>query len=77
MWYKDKVDEQWHTGVTVGGHASSVEDLDWEPSKGKKIQPYPCLLERLKLLIRAFKGDNVWLQTSKAMGSTRNQSQKI
>ena len=37
MWYKDKVDEQWHTGVTVGGHASSVEDLDWEPSKGKKI----------------------------------------
>ena len=34
MWYKDKVEQQWCPGVTVGGHSASVEDLDWEPNKG-------------------------------------------
>ena len=45
MWYKDKVDGQWHTGVTVGGHASSVEDLDWEPSKGMYVNSEKKLID--------------------------------
>ena len=34
MWYKDGTDQQWYPGVTVGGHAASVEALDWDP-KGR------------------------------------------
>ena len=37
LWYKNKDDQHWRPGVTVGGHASSVEDLDWEPFKGRYL----------------------------------------
>ena len=36
MWYKDGTDQQWYPGVTVGGHAASVEALDWDP-KGRYV----------------------------------------
>ncbi len=36
MWYKDGTDQQWYPGVTVGGHAASVEALDWDP-KGRYL----------------------------------------